>query len=350
MSLSEIQRKIVEAEEEKIIVLSAAASGKTAVLTERVRHLLNSGVDPKEIVVITFTNAAAEELNERLNKPTGLFVGTIHSYANYLLRASGHDTTKILDEEKFNKLFYEIKKNISCVKHVSHLLLDEAQDSTPEQFEFLLDLVDPDNYMLVGDVRQSIYRWAGAFPDYILELMNNPYVTVYELNENYRNGNEILRFAKNIIALAGSSYRDYSVAMCEQPGKVIEVPFSADGIARSIASYKGKFGDWFVLTRTNDEISTMCRSLERFGVPYDTFKKASLTSNELNEKMKANTVKVLTIHTSKGLEAKNVAVVGARFSNLEEKCISYVAATRAKELLVWTHKVRSKKPKMENWE
>ena len=235
MSLSEIQRKIVEAEEEKIIVLSAAASGKTAVLTERVRHLLNSGVDPKEIVVITFTNAAAEELNERLNKPTGLFVGTIHSYANYLLRASGHDTTKILDEEKFNKLFYEIKKNISCVKHVSHLLLDEAQDSTPEQFEFLLDLVDPDNYMLVGDVRQSIYRWAGAFPDYILELMNNPYVTVYELNENYRNGNEILRFAKNIIALAGSSYKDYSVAMCEQPGKVIEVPFSADGIARSIA-------------------------------------------------------------------------------------------------------------------
>ena len=132
MNLSEIQRKIVEAEEEKIIVLSAAASGKTAVLTERVRHLLNSGVDPKEIVVITFTNAAAEELNERLNKPTGLFVGTIHSYANYLLRASGHDTTKILDEEKFNKLFYEIKKNISCVKHVSHLLLDEAQDSTPE--------------------------------------------------------------------------------------------------------------------------------------------------------------------------------------------------------------------------
>ena len=94
----------------------------------------------------------------------------------------------------------------------------------------------------------------------------------------------------------------------------------------------------------------MCRSLERFGVPYDTFKKASLTSNELNEKMKANTVKVLTIHTSKGLEAKNVAVVGARFSNLEEKCISYVAATRAKELLVWTHKVRSNKPKIENWE
>ena len=78
MSLSEIQKKIVEAKEEKIIVLSAAASGKTAVLTERVRHLLNSGVDPKEIVVITFTNAAAEELNERLNKPTGLFVGTIH--------------------------------------------------------------------------------------------------------------------------------------------------------------------------------------------------------------------------------------------------------------------------------
>lgn len=345
-NLSSAQRKIVETKDSKVVVVAAAASGKTAVLTERVRYLLNNGVNPKEIVVITFTNAAAEELNERLNRPNGLFVGTIHSYANYLLRADGQDTSKILDEEKFNKLFNEVKKHRSCIKHVRHLLLDEAQDSTPEQFEFLIDMVNPDNYMLVGDVRQSIYRWAGAYPDYILNLMNRPEVVVYDLNENYRNCPEILQYAKNIIAMAGYEYKDYSKPMRDQVGRVVEVPFSADGIVRTIAKYGDEPGDWFILTRSNDEISVMCRALEKAGVPYDTFKKAELTAAQLNEKMKANTVKVLTIHTSKGLEAKNVVVVGALFRGLENKCISYVAATRARDLLVWTHKpARSKKKK-----
>ena len=74
--------------------------------------------------------------------------------------------------------------------------------------------------------------------------------------------------------------------------------------------------------------------------------------------MNENTVKVLTIHTAKGLEAKNVVVIGARWNDVEERCINYVAATRAKELLVWTTKktkyARKKKtnfgPRTTNWE
>ena len=68
--------------------------------------------------------------------------------------------------------------------------------------------------------------------------------------------------------------------------------------------------------------------------------------------MQEDTVKVLTIHTAKGLESENVIVIGARFYNLEEKCISYVAATRARDLLVWT--IMNTKPKRmrqtSNWE
>jgi superfamily I DNA/RNA helicase len=68
--------------------------------------------------------------------------------------------------------------------------------------------------------------------------------------------------------------------------------------------------------------------------------------------MKANTVKVLTIHSAKGLEANNVIVIGSRFYNLEERCISYVAATRARNRLIWTrvpNKTR-KYNKVSNWE
>jgi DNA topoisomerase-1 len=69
-----------------------------------VQHLLEQGVDPKKIVMITFTNAAAEEMAERLGRPKGLFIGTIHSYANYLLLSNGNETQDLLEEEQFDKI------------------------------------------------------------------------------------------------------------------------------------------------------------------------------------------------------------------------------------------------------
>ena len=53
------------------------------------------------------------------------------------------------------------------------------------------------------------------------------------------------------------------------------------------------------------------------------------------DKLKDNRVKVLTIHTAKGLENKNVIVSGARLYNEEERKIAYVAATRAEQSLYW---------------
>ena len=76
-----------------------------------------------------------------------------------------------------------------------------------------------------------------------------------------------------------------------------------------------------------------------------------MNNAEMAVTLNNNTVKVMTIHASKGLEAKNVIVVGAKFYSDEEKRISYVAATRAKHNLVW-YKVPTKKQtkKISSWE
>lgn len=351
IELNDEQLEIVNTTHPRVVVVASAAAGKTAVLVERVRHLLDEGVNPKEIVLITFTNAAAEELGERLGKPTGLFIGTIHSYANYLLRSGGEDTTDILDNEEFDELFPLIKQNPQCIKHVEHLLLDESQDSNKLHFEFLLDMVKPTNYMLVGDHKQSIYRWNGAFPDYIISLTKRPDVMSYDLYKNYRNGEKILDFAKSIIRLCGWDYNDDSEPMSPERGRVVEVEYNPSAIAKSIAAFNAEYGSWFVLTRTNAQIDIITRELDKVGVPYDTFKRAQLDNKELNKKMKENTVKVLTIHTAKGLEADNVVVIGSKFYNVEEKCISYVAATRARKLLVWTREKQKQTRKgISNWE
>ena len=353
MNLSKQQEAIVKTTANKVVVVASAASGKTTVLTERVRYLLQQGVDPKKIVLITFTNAAAEELAERLGKPKGLFIGTIHSYANYLLLANGEDTTEIIEQEQFDKLFNSIKQNPDCIRYVEHLLLDEAQDSNPAHFEFLLDMVNPKNYMLVGDWRQSIYRWNGAYPDYILGLSRQTDVTTYPLDENYRNADAILNFAKNIILTAGRDYQDTSIPMRGVTGRVSpDIEYNPYAIARTFAEMKSGFGSWFILTRTNAQIDELASIFERMKIPYDTFKRAQLDNKELNKKMKEDTVKILTIHTAKGLEADNVIVVGAKFYNTEEKCVSYVAATRARNRLIWTRAPYNRKSnyRTNNWE
>ena len=183
--------------------------------------------------------------------------------------------------------------------------------------------------------------------------MESPEVTTYELTENYRNAREILQYAKNGIRTLGKDYEDHSTPMSKFHGRVIDVPYSGEGIVTTIERYVNRgdcdYKDWFILTRTNAELDAIMQVLNRHKIPADTFKRAQLDNKGLKEKMRENTVKVLTIHTAKGLEADNVIVIGARYRDIEEKCVNYVAATRARKLLVWAYKTNTRKPKTEYW-
>ena len=70
MEFSKEQLEIIEAPiDEKTIVMAAAASGKTRVLIERLKYVIDHGVDPSRIVVLTFTNNAAAEMRDRPESP-----------------------------------------------------------------------------------------------------------------------------------------------------------------------------------------------------------------------------------------------------------------------------------------
>lgn len=348
MELSILQKEIIETKYNKVVVLADPAVGKTVCITERIKYLLEHGADPKKIVMITFTNMAAEEMRQRVGpKADGVFIGTIHSYANYLLLSSGIDTKKVIENENFDKLFRMIKENSSCIREVDYLLLDEAQDSTKEQFEFMINMIQPKSFFLVGDVKQSIFAFNFASPKTLVKISQSPEVKVYHLNENYRNTPEILRFAKGIIQKA--DLIDTSISMRKDfQGLVRQGKFSLSEIM-SILKKQTNYGDWFFLCRFNKQIDEVCWLLEKNKIPYTTFKKAQLTKDELDERMKENSIKVLTVHTSKGLEANNVIVYGSLWRNDEEIRINYVAATRAKNLLIWMNKINKPK-KLESWE
>lgn len=94
IGLSEAQRKIVESPTAKSIqVLASAGSGKTRVLTERVRFILEH-TKKEGVIALTFTNKAAEEMRSRLLDCDSLedraWIGTIHSVAQHIFERYGH--------------------------------------------------------------------------------------------------------------------------------------------------------------------------------------------------------------------------------------------------------------------
>ena len=99
--LDKYQQEIVDSNEHKIIVEAGAGAGKTRVLTERVKKLLLDGIEPSNMVIITFTRMAAEELKERLVDVPGIgdcFVGTIHAFANKIFQNSEENYKLYSDE------------------------------------------------------------------------------------------------------------------------------------------------------------------------------------------------------------------------------------------------------------
>ena len=91
--LNEAQKEAVLQKEGPMIIIAGAGSGKTRVLTYRIAHLMSKGIDPFNILSLTFTNKAAREMKTRIASVVGqseaknLWMGTFHSVFARILRS-----------------------------------------------------------------------------------------------------------------------------------------------------------------------------------------------------------------------------------------------------------------------
>jgi DNA helicase-2/ATP-dependent DNA helicase PcrA len=129
-NLNPAQRKAVECKDGPVLVIAGPGSGKTRVLTSRVAYLLEvRQVFPYRIMAVTFTNKAAREMRERLNRTVGidktsdLMLGTFHSICARLLR---REAPQIGVDHDFS--IYDADDQLTAVKAaLSQLNLDEKK-------------------------------------------------------------------------------------------------------------------------------------------------------------------------------------------------------------------------------
>lgn len=122
-ALNQEQLAVVLEGDGPCLVLAGAGSGKTRTLTYRVAYLIERGIDPSSILLLTFTNKAAKEMSTRVEtvlgpSARGIWGGTFHSIGARLLRSFAEDlgyrsNFSILDQEDSRNLIKAVMKDLS---------------------------------------------------------------------------------------------------------------------------------------------------------------------------------------------------------------------------------------------
>ena len=161
--LNPMQKKAVEQIDGPCLVIAGAGSGKTKVLTYKVAYLIEKGVKPWNILAITFTNKAANEMKERVEKLVGvatneIWLGTFHSVCVRILRKFidrlGYDNSFIIFDTSDQKTLVKncLKElNIDSKLFTEKSVLNEISNAKN-------DMMDPDEYNdnYSGDYRKKI--------------------------------------------------------------------------------------------------------------------------------------------------------------------------------------------------
>ena len=209
--LNEIQRKAVVQMEGPVMVIAGPGSGKTRVLTYKIAHMINQGVAPWQILSLTFTNKAAREMKERIEKVVGtgarrVWAGTFHSLFARILRVEAHkigypNDFTIYDTDDTKSLVGEIIKSMDLDKKVyspnavkARISASKSNLITPKAYVKNEDMMSYDR-MNRRPMTFKIYekyvdrcRRAGAmdFDDLLLQMFRLLYENPDNVREKYQ--------------------------------------------------------------------------------------------------------------------------------------------------------------------
>jgi hypothetical protein len=255
------QREAITTHEPLTLVQAGAGTGKSTVILARIQYMLDCGVNPEDITVLSFTNAAADHILDKnpnvhsmtiasmihqiyslnfpehelssldtlinaldIYYPADIFVQEFRHYLFRLMRGNRDSFTKMNNfvEENYDKIINILNRIhqttleleiIICYQNIGtlqepeevkskYLIIDEVQDNSIFEFIYTLKYVDKHNESLfiVGDSSQTLYEFRASNPRALNVLEGSGVFKAYQLQINYRSNQEILDFANVVLA------------------------------------------------------------------------------------------------------------------------------------------------------
>lgn len=359
--LNEEQTGVVyEDVNENILILACAGSGKTTTILCRIKYLVDQGIDPRSIVLTTFTRDATNNMKSKLDTMFGyklpIEVGTIDSISKKnIIRYGGHTNDQTVNVGEYSIRFLRFLRSHpnrgDYMQHKKYLFVDEFQDINEIQSDIITEFYKSGvKVIAVGDDGQSIYNWRGSSVDYILNFPTRyDNVSVHKLIQNYRSTPEIVKFANESI-----ERNTYQI-----PKKMVAVnPSINNGLPTVKFYHKWDLQNLFIRDKIlyyishgvpRHEIAILSRTKFPLYSLEETLTKNSIQNvyldgeGDVRTKIRDDHVCLSTVHKAKGLEWTVVFIINLNDNSFpsgktpleleEERRLFYVAVTRAKKYL-----------------
>ncbi|WP_413893573.1 3'-5' exonuclease [Candidatus Skiveiella danica] len=344
------------------VIHGVAGSGKTMLLGYRAEHLAKAATAASKPVLILCYNeplarqlasvVAAKGIAERVHAVH------FHKWCYAQLKAYGQEmpanNQSVTDKmaEMVQLVITGVDRRQIPSGQYQAVLIDEGHDFAPEWLKLVVQMVDPatNSLLVLYDDAQSIYERAQKknFSFKSVGIQAQGRTTILKIN--YRNTRQILQTASLVAAdlLTAEDQDDDGVPLlkpvsCGREGEapiIIRLPTlreEAWQVADLLAAAHQEghaWGDMAVLCRHYSEMDLCADVLRRRHLPHQVRKRAG------DFDPAADTIKIMTLHASKGLEFPVVALVGAGHmpaegeDEREEARLFYVGATRATQRLV----------------
>ena len=365
VTLNEEQYRVVTSPlSENQRILASAGSGKTTTITARIAYLVEYyDINPRNILLATFSRAAAQEMIHRVHAligPVQMYAGTFHALSMQILKEVNPGS--LYDQPFIDEFPYRLVKWLNTdharkwVSRFRTIIVDEFQDINDIQWELLRGLHHQWATMsIVGDDAQNIYTWRGSSVNFILDFhkaVTN--VRDYQLCRNYRSTEAIVTIANAVMRFIPTlPFKEKMVANM-RGGRKPEVHYffrssdEYDWIVSSIDKMHKQFPSltFAVISRYNHDLFKIEERMHLKNIEYNLCTNYD-APRESNSKKPSKRITLATIHASKGLEWDIVFfmnlhddVFPSRKSDDEIVCerrLFYVGITRAKLGLYMTY-------------
>ena len=277
--LSEQQKRIIDDDESKhIVVVAGPGSGKTRVLVHKLAAMLTlEDVKHEQLLMVTFSRAAATEFKMRLidligNAANFVEIKTFHSYCFDLMGKIGNlvDSGNVV-KNAVNMIREGEVEPARIAKSV--LVIDEAQDMDQDEFELIRALMEANDGMrviAVGDDDQNIYEFRGSDSNYMRSLITDYDARMYELVENYRSKENIVKYSNAFAHLISNRLKNKEIiAKSKEAGQVVLVRHESRNMEDALTEHvriNMKEGSSCIMTSTNDEAFRILGLLLKKGI------------------------------------------------------------------------------------